>query len=149
LYGTFLLQRGFIRPWLNGRVVSPRLMTRDVEGKDAYQIAMLWSKDTLTHVCAALLLGQSATGGVHDLNVDVRLAALVGDWTLEGHEETYRELCEWFADRAFVVCRSADTADGSSGVSILGYSKSEQMFTYHHYDLHLGTKVRERRCSLD
>jgi hypothetical protein len=76
------------------------------------------------------------------LNVDVRPAALVGDWTLEEHEETYRELCEWFADLAFVVCRSADTADGSSGVSILGYSKSEQMFTYHHYG-HRGSSRTE------
>jgi hypothetical protein len=82
------------------------------------------------------LLLASAAGawaGVHVPDVEARLAALVGDWTLVGQEETYRETCEWFADRAFVVCRATDRADGYSSVSILGYSKADGLFTYHHY----------------
>lgn len=82
----------------------------------------------------ALLLAQQASGGVHTPQVEGRLAALVGDWTLEGQQDSYRELCEWFADRAFVVCRASDSTDGSSSVSILGYSVAEGRFTYHHYN---------------
>lgn len=84
--------------------------------------------------CLPLLLAHTANGGVHTPEVEARLAALVGDWTLEGQQTTYRELCEWFADRAFVVCRASDATDGSSSVSILGYSVAEGRFTYHHYD---------------
>jgi hypothetical protein len=89
-----------------------------------------------------LLFAHGVAAGVHEPDVEARLAAIVGDWTLEGQQSTYRELCEWFGDRAFVVCRSSDAADGSSGVSILGYSAAERRFTYHHYS-HRGTSRSE------
>lgn len=84
--------------------------------------------------CFALMLTHPSSAGVHTPQVEARLAAVVGDWALEGQEATYRELCEWFGDRAFVVCRASDSTDGSSSVSIFGYSVADGRFTYHHYN---------------
>ena len=36
---------------------------------------------------------QPAAAGVHPPEVEARLAAAVGDWTIEGMEKTYRETC--------------------------------------------------------
>jgi hypothetical protein len=88
-------------------------------------------------IAAAFLTVHVASAGVHPPEIEARLAALVGDWTIPGQERTYRELCEWYAERAFVVCNSLDASDGSKSVSILGYSKAEGVFTYHNYG-HLG-----------
>ncbi|MFO0336678.1 MAG: hypothetical protein ACK53C_17005 [Pseudomonadota bacterium] len=70
--------------------------------------------------------------GAHPAEVEARLAATVGDWTIAGREASYRETCEWFGDRAFVVCRSTG-ADGSSSVGVLGWSRRDGHFTYYRY----------------
>lgn len=77
----------------------------------------------------------SAFAGAHPLAVEERLSFLVGDWTIEGAEGTYRENCEWFAERSFVVCNTEDRASGQlvRSVSILGWSAAMQNYTYHHY----------------
>jgi hypothetical protein len=77
----------------------------------------------------------AASAGVHPPEVEQRLAFLVNDWTIEGAEETYRENCEWYADRSFVVCNSDDRESGESvrSVSVLGWSAATQNYTYHHY----------------
>lgn len=77
----------------------------------------------------------AAVAGVHPAEVEQRLAFLVNDWTIEGAEATYRENCEWYADRSFVVCNTVDREDGtpSNSVSILGWSTATQNYTYHHY----------------
>lgn len=74
-----------------------------------------------------------ALAAVHAPEIEARLGWLVGDWTLAGHEATYRETCEWYGDRAFVVCSSSDSGDGSHSRSILGYSQADGHFTYHNY----------------
>ena len=84
-------------------------------------------------MCGWLLASVSASAGVHTPEVEARLARLVGDWTIKGQETTYREQCDWFADRAFVACSYEDKSDKSRGHSILGYSKAEGQFTYHSY----------------
>lgn len=82
---------------------------------------------------AFLTVSGIAHAGVHPDDIESRLAAVVGDWTLEGAENSYRELCEWYGDRAFVVCHAEDSSDGSKSTSILGYSQAENRFTYHNY----------------
>jgi hypothetical protein len=77
--------------------------------------------------------GSSAQAQTHAPDVEARLAKIVGDWTVEGQEKTFRETCGWYGKRAFVVCNSQDSSDGSMGVSILGYAKARERFTYHHY----------------
>lgn len=72
-------------------------------------------------------------GQVHAPEIEAHLAPLVGDWTIPGQEQTYRETCIWFGDRAFVVCNSTDRSDGSSSRSILGFSKARGRFTYQNY----------------
>ena len=76
-----------------------------------------------------------AVAGVHPAEVEQRLSFLVNDWTIEGAEGTYRENCEWYPDRSFVVCNSEDREGGppARSVSILGWSAASQNYTYHHY----------------
>lgn len=82
-------------------------------------------------VCCA----STANAGVHPPEVEQRLAFLVNDWSIAGSEATYRETCEWYADRSFVVCNSEDRESGKQvrSVSILGWSAATQNYTYHHY----------------
>lgn len=76
---------------------------------------------------------QGASSGVHPAEIEARLAPLVGDWTIPGQEASYRETCEWYRNRSFVVCTSTDSTDNSVSQSILGYSAIEGRFTYHNY----------------
>ena len=82
-----------------------------------------------------IALHSAAAAGVHPPEVERQLAFLVNDWTIEGAEATYRENCEWYAQRSFVVCNSVDREGGVPvhSVSILGYSAASQNYTYHHY----------------
>ena len=77
----------------------------------------------------------SISAGVHPPDVEERLAFLVEDWTIAGAEGTYRETCEWYAERSFVVCNSEDRETGTPvrSVSIFGWSAVTQNYTYHHY----------------
>ncbi len=82
---------------------------------------------------ALALLAQAGATRVHPAEVEARLATVVGDWTIPGHEATYREQCEWYRNRAFVVCATSDSSDDTMSHSILGYSAIEQRFTYQNY----------------
>jgi len=84
-------------------------------------------------VVLLLLAASPAVAQVHEKDVESRLAALVGDWTIPGEERTYRETCNWYRNQSFIVCTSEDTSDNSMSQSILGYSKSENHFTYHNF----------------
>jgi hypothetical protein len=87
-------------------------------------------------LCSSLVLAAAplaASAHVHPPDIEARLAAVVGDWTIEGQEATYRERCEWYRNRAFVVCATEDKRDNAFSQSILGYSKARQRFTYHNY----------------
>lgn len=79
------------------------------------------------------LLASPAGAQVHPPEVEARLGALIGDWTIAGQEASYRETCEWYRGRSFVVCDTEDSSDGSASRSILGYSKAEGRFTYQNY----------------
>ena len=86
---------------------------------------------------AALILASPnvVLAGAHPPEVERRLSFLVNDWTIEGAEATYRENCEWYAERSFVVCNTEDRESGKPvySVSILGWSAAAQNYTYHHY----------------
>lgn len=64
-----------------------------------------------------LSLTAPAQAAVHIADVETSLSRLVGDWTVKGQEDTYRETCEWFGDRAFVVCSYQDRSDNSRGTA--------------------------------
>ena len=76
-----------------------------------------------------------AGAGVHPAEVEQRLSFIVNDWTIEGAESTYRENCEWYPERSFVVCNTVDRESGTPlrSVSILGWSAATQTYTYHNY----------------
>lgn len=82
---------------------------------------------------AFLTAAQGASPGVHAAEIEARLAPLVGDWTIAGQEASYRETCEWYRNRSFVVCTSTDSSDNSISQSILGYSAIEARFTYYNF----------------
>lgn len=85
---------------------------------------------------------QAPAAGVHPPEVEARLAAIVGDWTIAGQEATFRETCEWYRRRSFVVCTSTDSSDGSMSQSILGYSAAEGRFTYYNFASGGGSNAR-------
>lgn len=64
-----------------------------------------------------------------------KLSPIVGKWTVEGMEDSFVEICEWYPGGYFVVCNSeSKTKTGiAKGVSVLGYSKEEKLYTYYHY----------------
>jgi len=76
---------------------------------------------------------QPPAASVHPPEVEARLAAIVGDWTIAGQEANFRETCDWFRGRSFVICVSSDSSDGSMSQSILGYSATEGRFTYYNF----------------
>lgn len=86
-------------------------------------------------VAAAILVAAGAAASAQTTPAGdprTRLSMLVGTWTIEGSESTYRETCDWLAPASFVVCRGEDTDPRDPGVSlsILGYSPEEQAYTY-------------------
>lgn len=90
----------------------------------------------LTAVAFSLITGAlptAAAAQTHPPDIEARLAAGVGDWTIPGQEKTYRETCVWYGKRAFVTCEFEDKADGSFGRSTLGFSKAKGRFTYQNY----------------
>ncbi len=88
----------------------------------------------LATFAAAAAVPVAAAAQTHSPDIEARLAAAIGDWTIAGQEATYRETCEWYGKRAFVVCTSTDSSDSSASRSILGYSKARERFTYHNYN---------------
>ncbi len=66
-----------------------------------------------------------------------RLSFLVGEWTIEGREDSFREVCAWFDGRSHVVCNSESrTKKGTvrRGVSVFSYSENDAGFKYYHYN---------------
>lgn len=55
-----------------------------------------------------------------------------GAWTIEGHDATYREVCEWLPGRAFVACNAEDRSENLPGhsLSVFGYSETDAQYTY-------------------
>ena len=82
-----------------------------------------------------MVAGSAAPASVHPPEIEARLAIGVGDWTLEGMEQTYRETCAWYHRRSFVVCNTTEIEDGETrhSVSVLGYSSRTKSFSYLNY----------------
>ena len=79
---------------------------------------------------AAFLVSSPAMAGVHPTEVEARLGMLVGDWTVVGRETTYRDTCDWFGDRSFVICITHNSAKNSLDQTIVGYSREDGHYTY-------------------
>ena len=64
-----------------------------------------------------------------------RLAFIVGDWTIEGRETSFREVCEWFPGRSHVICNSESRRNSGTtrGVSVFSYSDDKKRHVYYHY----------------
>lgn len=71
---------------------------------------------------------------VHPPAIEAYLASLVGDWTREGKQATYRDHCVWYDRRAFVVCSLTDSGSGARVEAVVGYSKEEARFTYQSFN---------------
>jgi hypothetical protein len=84
-------------------------------------------------VLAAVLVASPAMAGVHATEVEARLGVLVGDWTVVGREATYRDTCDWFGDRSFVICTTRNSAKDSLDQAIVGYSEEVGHYTYYSF----------------
>lgn len=64
-----------------------------------------------------------------------RLGFLVGTWTVEGMEDKWTEICEWYQNRSHIVCNSeiATPSGLLYGVSVFSYSERKQRYAYYHY----------------
>lgn len=64
-----------------------------------------------------------------------RLSMLVGDWTLEGREDSFREVCDWYHQQSHVVCTSESSGPKGirKGVSVFSYSDASGRYSYYHY----------------
>jgi hypothetical protein len=82
----------------------------------------------------AAAVQQPGPASVHDEAVEKRLAGIVGDWTIEGQAKTFRNKCDWYAGRAFVICNAEDKKTGARSQSVFGYSKVRGRFTYQYFD---------------
>src|SRR5882672_447095 len=65
-----------------------------------------------------------------------RLGFFAGLWTVRNSEATYTETCEWLSNNSFLVCKAEDTdsKDPGTSVSIFGYSREDQTYTYAGFD---------------
>ena len=61
-----------------------------------------------------------------------KLAFFEGSWTVEGQESTYKEVCEWFPNRRFLICKAEDKEGGTPKwtMSIFGFSTEKRSFTH-------------------
>lgn len=91
---------------------------------------------------AALWLAATTATVVHPPAIESHLAPLVGDWTREGKEATYRDRCVWYDRHAFVVCSLTDSASGLRVEAIVGYSKDDERYTYESYSNDGGSHVQ-------
>jgi hypothetical protein len=64
-----------------------------------------------------------------------RLGMLIGDWTIEGREDSFREVCDWFHANAHVVCNSESRGPKGlrKGVSVFSYDDATGRYAYYHY----------------
>ena len=86
-------------------------------------------------VAAALLAIPLAPVAAGAPEVEHGLAFLVGEWTIAGMEDNYRDSCTWFDDRAFVVCNTRDGRHGKPQhhVAVIGWSAAAGNYTYLSY----------------
>ncbi len=93
------------------------------------------SSPVLILLAAAAAAPAPSTTRVHSPSVDTRLGYLVGDWTIQGlTSRVYRQRCNWYSGRSFVLCTFEDRRDGTVGQAVFGYSKFQQRFTYARFD---------------
>jgi len=77
----------------------------------------------------------SSADGEEPEKARARLGSLVGSWTLEGQEDSFSEICEWYDGQSHVVCTSEEKDGGqlARGVSVLSFSDHTGTYAYYHY----------------
>jgi len=93
-------------------------------------------------IATLLWLAAVTAAPVHPPEIEKHLAPLVGEWTREGKETTYRDTCVWYDRRSFVVCSLTDSLSGLRVEAIVGYSKDAARFTYQSYSNDGGSRVQ-------
>ena len=94
-------------------------------------------REILQKVTSSLVLAASSVAaGAHPAEIESRLAFIIGDWTVAGSDAVYSDNCQWFEDKAFVVCDTRDARKGvlHHSIAVLGYSTANQNYTYQQYD---------------
>lgn len=83
-------------------------------------------------IFAFVLLGAGSVFAEHPRE---RLSMLVGDWTIEGRQDSFREVCEWYHKQSHVVCNSESSGPKGirKGVSVFSYSEELGRYAYYHY----------------
>ena len=86
-------------------------------------------------IFAGVVVSASVPAFAGTPQVEQGLAFLVGEWTIAGVEDRYRDSCTWFEDRAFVVCNTKDGRRGNPQhhVAVLGWSTATSNYTYLSY----------------
>lgn len=87
----------------------------------------------LTLFLTVLLVPHAYSAGVD--NPRERLSFLIGEWTIEGREDSLRDTCAWFHNRSHVLC-TAETRAASGlkkSVSVFSYSEELGHYLYYHY----------------
>ena len=93
-------------------------------------------------IATTIWLAAATAAVTHAPAIEAHLAPLVGDWTREGKETTYRDHCVWYERRAFVVCSLTDKGSGLRVEAIVGYSKTDDRYTYESYSNDGGSHVQ-------
>lgn len=85
---------------------------------------------------AAVVFGLSTASGHAEQRAPddpySNLAFFEGQWTVEGQESTYKEVCEWFPNRRFLICKAEDKEGATPAwtMSIFGYSTEKSSYTH-------------------
>jgi hypothetical protein len=87
----------------------------------------------IASVLASALFAGGASAG--QPQVEQGLSFLVGEWTIDGFQDRYRDSCGWFDDHAFVICNTMDGRHGTPQhhVAVLGWSAATGNYTYLSY----------------
>lgn len=89
----------------------------------------------LTIIAAALAAASATSATAGPPQVEQNLGFLIGEWTIAGLEDRYRDSCSWYDDRAFVVCSTMDGRHGKPQhhMAVLGWSTAAKNYTYLSY----------------
>ena len=82
--------------------------------------------------CLALFISALFVSAMAQATPRAALEFFRGTWTLQGHESTYSEVCEWLPGGGFLACRAEDRSENAPdfSLSVFGYSETDSTYTY-------------------
>ena len=83
-----------------------------------------------------LLVGLLSHIAMAGKNPRSELEFFKGAWTLAGHENTFKEVCDWLPGDGFVACHAEDRSETKPdySMSIFGYSEGDDLYTYNGFN---------------